>query len=127
MLGQRKLFSRSGGAGLPESLVEPAGFDGSLEGSSLETVRHMVVEWRRHLGCRTRIGRPKSWPVEGAVDCNFAEFAARRTPYRRVVIAWRATFPRPQAIEALLRARLCSRSAAARRQYSVALGARCFT
>ena len=41
----------------------------------------------------------ESWPHDGAL-LEFRRFT-EPAPYRRVVIAWRATFPRPQAIDVL--------------------------
>lgn len=72
----------------------------SLEGSSLETIRHMVASGvgmtvlpaaavdTRAAENRLTVVRPFSSPV----------------PSRRVALAWRRSFPRPRAIEAVRRA-----------------------
>ncbi|MEI7429887.1 MAG: hydrogen peroxide-inducible genes activator [Betaproteobacteria bacterium] len=78
-------------------LSEPGGIAGVLEGSSLETVRHMVAS-----GAGISVvpmSAAKAWPQNEQllVFRHFAEPA----PYRRIVIAWRNSFPRHQAIDAL--------------------------
>ena len=73
------------------------GMDGAREGSSLETVRHMVAS-----GAGISVvplSAAESWPHDGPL-LDFRRFTDP-APYRRVVIAWRATFPRPQAIDVL--------------------------
>ena len=73
------------------------GIQGSLEGSSLETLRHMVAS-----GAGISVvplSAAESWPQNGPL-LHFRSFADP-APFRRVVIAWRASFPRPQAIDAL--------------------------
>lgn len=81
-------------------LAGPKGTEGALEGSSLETVRHMVAS-----GAGISVvpaSAAASWPQQDALlDCRPFRPPA---PKRQVVIAWRATFPRPQAIDALCRA-----------------------
>lgn len=78
-------------------LSGPGGTDGTLEGSSLETVRFMVAS-----GVGISVvpaSAAASWPSHGAL------LEVRRfrepEPVRQVVIAWRATFPRSQAIDVL--------------------------
>ena len=72
----------------------------NLEGTSLETIRHMVAT-----GMGVTI-----LPCTAAGADRYAQrlLAVRRfaepVPSRRVALAWRASFPRPQAIEALRRA-----------------------
>ena len=73
------------------------GIQGSLEGSSLETLRHMVAS-----GAGISVvplSAAASWPQNGPL-LHFRRFADP-APFRRVVIAWRASFPRPQAIDVL--------------------------
>lgn len=82
-------------------LSEPGGVEGSLEGSSLETVRYMVSSGA---GISVvPVSAAESWMASGMHDSDL--LACRRftapEPFRRVVIAWRATFPRPQAIDVL--------------------------
>lgn len=78
-------------------LSEPGGIDGALEGSSLETVRHMVAS-----GAGISVvpaSAAAAWPQgEGLLETR--PFAPP-SPFRRVALAWRVTFPRPQAIDAL--------------------------
>lgn len=78
-------------------LAEPGGLDRALEGSSLETLRHMVAS-----GAGVSVvpaSAVESWPPnESLITIRpFTDPA----PTRRVVLAWRVTFPRPQAIDAL--------------------------
>jgi LysR family hydrogen peroxide-inducible transcriptional activator len=78
-------------------LSAPGGTAGALEGSSLETVRYMVAS-----GAGISIvpaSAAASWPHDDAL-LQFRQFA-EPVPRRRVVIAWRASFPRPQAIDVL--------------------------
>jgi len=81
-------------------LSEPGGADGILEGSSLETIRHMVAS-----GAGISIvpvSAAKSWPQNASL-LQFRPFS-HPTPSRRVVIAWRASFPRSRAIDILRKA-----------------------
>jgi len=81
-------------------LSEPGGADGTLEGSSLETIRHMVAS-----GAGISIvpvSAAKSWPQNESL-LQFRPFSSP-TPSRRVVIAWRASFPRSRAIDILRKA-----------------------
>ena len=72
----------------------------NLQGSSLETIRHMVAS-----GMGVTI-----LPCTAAGADRYAQrlLAVRRfaepVPSRRVALAWRTSFPRPQAIEALRQA-----------------------
>lgn len=78
-------------------LMEPGGTEGALEGSSLETVRYMVAS-----GAGISIvpaSAAASWPQDDPL-LQFRSFTDP-TPARRVVIAWRATFPRPLAMDVL--------------------------
>ena len=78
-------------------LSEPGGVDGALEGSSLETERYMVAS-----GAGMSVvpaSAAESWPHDGEL-LQIRPFT-EPAPSRRVVLAWRVTFPRPQAIDAL--------------------------
>jgi len=78
-------------------LSEPGGMAGVLEGSSLETVRHMVAS-----GAGISVvpmSAAQAWPQNEQLLV-FRRFAGP-APYRRIVIAWRNSFPRHQAIDAL--------------------------
>jgi LysR family transcriptional regulator, hydrogen peroxide-inducible genes activator len=78
-------------------LSEPGGVEGALEGSSLETVRHMVAS-----GAGMSVvpaSAAESWPQDGTL-LQIRPFT-QPAPSRRVVLAWRVTFPRPPAIDAL--------------------------
>lgn len=78
-------------------LSAPGGVEGAMEGSSLETVRHMVAS-----GAGMSVvpaSAAESWPQNDAL-LHLRPFTDP-APFRRVVIAWRATFPRPQAIDVL--------------------------
>jgi LysR family hydrogen peroxide-inducible transcriptional activator len=75
------------------------GLQRSLEGGSLETIRYMVAS-----GIGITI-----LPCTAAGADRFSErlLSIRRfageTPSRRVALAWRKSFPRPEAVEALVR------------------------
>lgn len=77
----------------------------TLEGSSLETIRHMVASGAgiTVLPCSSvAAASPEKKLLAVRPFVNPA-------PSRRVALAWRKSFPRPQAIEALRRALLDSR------------------
>jgi LysR family hydrogen peroxide-inducible transcriptional activator len=86
------------------SCVGPPAAEGSLqtavEGSSLETIRYMVASGMgiTVLPCTAAGGLGQFAPKLTAIR-PFAD-----PPRRRVALAWRVTFPRPQAIEALRQA-----------------------
>jgi LysR family hydrogen peroxide-inducible transcriptional activator len=78
-------------------LSAPGGASHALEGSSLETVRHMVAS-----GAGMSVvpaSAAESWPQNSPL-LQLRPFTDP-APFRRVVIAWRASFPRPQAIDVL--------------------------
>jgi LysR family hydrogen peroxide-inducible transcriptional activator len=74
-----------------------SGLQHTIEGSSLETIRHMVVSG---LGITIL-------PCTAAGAHNYSQrlLAIRRftnpVPSRTVALAWRASFPRPKVIDAL--------------------------
>ena len=91
------------------SCVGPPGTQGglqrALEGSSLETIRHMVASGMgiTVLPCTAAAG-PGLYASKLTAIRPFT-----RPPRRSVAVAWRTSFPRPQAIEALRRAiRACA-------------------
>ncbi|MDR1708818.1 MAG: hydrogen peroxide-inducible genes activator, partial [Candidatus Accumulibacter sp.] len=78
-------------------LSEPGGIEGAIEGSSLETVRHMVASGA---GISVvPISAAKSWPA--SPDLLQIRPFSEPCPTRRVVLAWRITFPRPRVIDIL--------------------------
>jgi LysR family hydrogen peroxide-inducible transcriptional activator len=96
LLGQGNCFRDQVVQACPH-LSEPGGANGALEGSSLETVRHMVASG---VGISVvPISAAKSWPQTGSL-VQYRDFT-QPAPFRRVGIAWRASFPRPQAIDVL--------------------------
>ncbi len=90
--------------------AEPGSLARSLEGASLETIRHMVAS-----GAGVTV-----------LPCGAAEFPAgerhlvavrpfaRPAPARRVALAWRESFPRPEAVAALAAAARAAAPACAR-------------
>ncbi len=96
LLGQGNCFRDQVVQACPH-LTDPGGFERSLEGSSIETLRHMVASGA---GISViPVSAVESWPREDKLMTT-RPFAAP-IPMRRVVLAWRVTFPRPQAIDAL--------------------------
>ena len=66
------------------------------EGSSLETIRHMVAS-----GAGISVvpaAAANAWSRQGDALLSLRPFCAPG-PQRRIVLAWRVTFPRPQAID----------------------------
>jgi len=72
----------------------------SFEGSSLETIRHMVAAG---LGITVV---PASSLATSALDTDLLRYVPFRAPApdRRIALAWRKRFPRAKAIAALARA-----------------------
>jgi LysR family hydrogen peroxide-inducible transcriptional activator len=78
------------------------GMQQSLEGSSLETIRHMVASG-------VGITVLPSAAAEGRIVDNRLTAVrpfANPVPSRRVALAWRRSFPRPRAVEAVRQAML---------------------
>ena len=103
LLGQGNCFRDQVVQACPQ-LSGPGGLERALEGSSLETLRHMVAS-----GAGVSVvpaSAVESWPKDESLMCirPFAE----PVPTRRVVLAWRVTFPRPQAIDAIREAILAA-------------------
>jgi LysR family hydrogen peroxide-inducible transcriptional activator len=67
----------------------------SFEGSSLETIKYMVAS-----GMGVTVVPQLSVPQETQPHIRYVKFTAP-VPTRRVVLAWRRTFPRYEAIAAL--------------------------
>jgi LysR family hydrogen peroxide-inducible transcriptional activator len=96
LLGQGNCFRDQVVQACPH-LTEPGGFERALEGSSLETLRHMVASGA---GISVvPVSAVESWPRDDRLMTT-RPFSAP-VPMRRVVLAWRVTFPRPQAIDVL--------------------------
>ena len=72
----------------------------TLEGGSLETIRQMVASG---VGV-TVLPSTSVAPGDGGNDLIRIRPFTRPVPDRRVVLAWRKSFPRPQAVEALRQA-----------------------
>lgn len=76
------------------------GIQRSFEGSSLETIRHMVAA-----GIGITVLPVSSLPTSGAPDDLLAYIPfTKPVPDRRVVMAWRKSFPRREAMLALIKA-----------------------
>jgi len=80
-------FSSASGAG--------EGIRKSFEGSSLETIKYMVAS-----GMGITVVPQLSVPAERQAHVRYVKFSSP-VPTRRVVLAWRRTFPRYEAIAAL--------------------------
>jgi LysR family transcriptional regulator, hydrogen peroxide-inducible genes activator len=77
-----------------------SGIQRTFEGGSLETIRQMVASG---VGI-TVLPATSITPGAGAADLIRIRPFAKPVPGRRVAIAWRRSFPRPKAIEALRQA-----------------------
>jgi LysR family transcriptional regulator, hydrogen peroxide-inducible genes activator len=92
-------------------LQRAEGLAGSMEGSSLETIRHMVasgagVAVMPSSAADPLMGREpmvKVLPFAQDTGDDGGQLAAT-SPFRSVGLAWRATFPRPKAIDAVRQA-----------------------
>lgn len=96
VLGQGNCFRDQVVAACPR-LAEPGGLERAYEGGSLETIRHMVASGTgvAVLPASALAAAPPDPALARAIP-----FAAPE-PFRRIILAWRVTFPRPQAIDAV--------------------------
>lgn len=97
LLGSGNCFRDQVIQACPNLAMAPRGLVSASEGSSLETIRHMVAS-----GAGIAVvpaSAAESWPQNEPL-LQLRPFIDP-APFRRVVIAWRASFPRPQAIDAL--------------------------
>ena len=92
-------------------LQRAEGLVGSMEGSSLETIRHMVASGAGIAVMPSSAADPLITKEPMVKVLTFAEGAKKRaaassedTVGRTVGLAWRATFPRPKAIDAVRQA-----------------------
>lgn len=96
LLGQGNCFRDQVLESCPR-LTAPDALENSLEGSSLETIRHMVASG-------AGVAVMPSTAADPLVDkeplVRVLPFASQ-SPARRVGLVWRVTFPRPQAIDAV--------------------------
>jgi len=106
LLGAGHCFRDQVVAACPSCIDPPAtegGLQKAVEGSSLETIRHMVASGMgvTVLPCTA---------ASGAYASKLTEIRSFvKPPERRVALAWRVSFPRPQAIEAVRQAiRACA-------------------
>jgi len=72
----------------------------TVEGSSLETIRHMVASGLGITVLPCTASGAAHYPADLLAFRPFDD----PVPYRRVALAWRASFPRPKAVEALRQA-----------------------
>lgn len=84
----------------------PVGPPRSLKGSSLETIKHMVAAGMG-VTVLPRLSLPDAGPPSGSpghedAPIRYLPFAGK-TPVRRVVLAWRRSYTRGQAIATLLK------------------------
>lgn len=96
VLGQGNCFRDQVVAACPR-LTEPGGLERAYEGGSLETIRHMVASG-------TGVAVLPASAIEAAPPDPQLAVAlpfSSPEPSRRIVLAWRVTFPRPQAIDAV--------------------------
>ncbi len=99
ILGQGNCFRDQVVSACPQ-LTTPGKIEQAMEGSSLETMRHMVAS-----GAGIAVvpaSACASWPANDPLFVT-RPFKAP-APSRRVVLAWRVTFPRPQAMDVLYQA-----------------------
>jgi LysR family transcriptional regulator, hydrogen peroxide-inducible genes activator len=80
----------------------------AIEGGSLETIRQMVASGVGITVLPSTSVSPSASPGGGAGDLIRILPFTKPTPTRRVALAWRRSFPRPEAIEALRKAILAS-------------------
>ena len=96
LLGQGNCFRDQVLESCPR-LTAPDALENSLEGSSLETIRHMVASGAGVAVMPSTAADPL---VDKEALVRVLPFAGE-SPARRVGLVWRVTFPRPQAIDAV--------------------------
>lgn len=101
LLGDGHCFRDQVLASCPDCLGSESGggVQRGLEGSSLDTIRHMVAS-----GLGVTVLPATSMISNGSNDMLLVRPFAGQPPSRRVALAWRTSFPRAAAIEALQRA-----------------------
>jgi LysR family hydrogen peroxide-inducible transcriptional activator len=99
LAGHRPLLPRPRAGGLPRVRAlfqrHAEGIRKSFEGSSLETIKHMVAA-----GMGVTVVPRQSVPIEPHPHVVYVPFEGE-PPTRRVVLAWRRSFTRYEAIAAL--------------------------
>ncbi|MDR2165534.1 MAG: hydrogen peroxide-inducible genes activator [Zoogloeaceae bacterium] len=98
ILGQGNCFRDQVISACPQ-FTTPGNIEQAMEGNSLETMRHMVAS-----GTGIAIvpaSAAMAWPANSLFVTRPFQAPA---PSRRVMLAWRVTFPRPRAIDALYEA-----------------------
>ncbi|MDR2678159.1 MAG: hydrogen peroxide-inducible genes activator [Zoogloeaceae bacterium] len=101
ILGQGNCFRDQVISACPQ-FTAPGSLEQAIEGSSLETLRYMVES-----GTGVAVAPASAalaWPQS---DLTVIRPFKPPVPTRRVLLAWRVSFPRPQAMDAL-RAAVCS-------------------
>lgn len=99
ILGQGNCFRDQVVSACPQ-LNAPGKIEQAMEGSSLETMRHMVASGAGIAVVPT--SACATWPDQDPLFVT-RPFKAP-APSRKVVLAWRVTFPRPQAMDVLYQA-----------------------
>jgi LysR family hydrogen peroxide-inducible transcriptional activator len=98
ILGQGNCFRDQVVSACPQ-LTAPGKIEQAIEGSSLETMRHMVASGAGI--AIVPVSACAAWPGNPLFVTRPFKAPA---PQRRVVLAWRITFPRPQVMEVLYQA-----------------------
>jgi LysR family hydrogen peroxide-inducible transcriptional activator len=98
ILGQGNCFRDQVVSACPQ-LTAPGKIGEAIEGSSLETMRHMVASGAGI--AVVPISASATWPAHPLMAIRPFKSPP---PQRRVVLAWRITFPRPQAMDVLYQA-----------------------
>ncbi len=96
LLGQGNCFRDQVLESCPR-LSEPGALEASLEGSSLETIRHMVASGA---GVAVMPSTAADLLIDREPLVRVVPFGGK-SPGRQVGLVWRVTFPRPQAIDAV--------------------------
>jgi LysR family hydrogen peroxide-inducible transcriptional activator len=109
LLGPGNCFRDQVLAACPDCQEMEVEGQGSLAGSSLETIRHMVASG---LGITVMPQSAAEEPAENSLLA-IRPFAKPR-PARRIALAWRRSFPRPKAVAALHSAIMSCRLAGVR-------------
>lgn len=78
---------------------KPHALQQTIEGTSLETLRHMVAS-----GMGITVLPSTATQITDCAKNLCVKPFEKRTPHRTVALAWRASFPRTKAIDAVIRA-----------------------
>ncbi len=99
LLGEGHCFRRQVLEACPNCYSDKVSLQKSVEGTSLETLRHMVAS-----GMGVTVLPSSATQIQFYKSILCTRPFAGKVPQRRIALAWRMSFTRPKAISALIQA-----------------------